>query len=156
MVLSSVLSVFWLVESANKTPNFLLTPTTCKYYPPNINRSRCCDQAICTECFVQIKRSEPTTTHIVSEPAACPYCVQENFGIIYTPPPWRGGLGSEVGLFDLFLRPNSKKIHSMVAYHQTYNDADHQQTLSLLRAINDGRKVSAQTVPKSFSLVCPK
>ncbi|EJF65679.1 hypothetical protein DICSQDRAFT_123867 [Dichomitus squalens LYAD-421 SS1] len=65
------------------------------YYPPNINRSRCCDQAICTECFVQIKRADPTTTHLVSEPAACPYCVQENFGVVYTPPPWRAGLGSE-------------------------------------------------------------
>ncbi|QRW00273.1 hypothetical protein RhiJN_28291 [Ceratobasidium sp. AG-Ba] len=62
------------------------------YYPPNINRSRCCDQAICTECFVQIKRSEPTTTHIVSEPAACPYCVQDNFGVTYEPPTWRSGL----------------------------------------------------------------
>ncbi|KAI6099893.1 hypothetical protein EDD16DRAFT_1697320 [Pisolithus croceorrhizus] len=49
------------------------------YYPSNINHSRCCDQAICTECFVQIKRIEPTTTHLVSEPAACPYCVQDNF-----------------------------------------------------------------------------
>ncbi|PPQ99937.1 hypothetical protein CVT24_009572 [Panaeolus cyanescens] len=65
------------------------------YYPPNINHSRCCDQAICTECFVQIKRAEPTTTHVVSEPAACPYCVQDNFGIVYTPPPWRAGLGSD-------------------------------------------------------------
>ncbi|KAJ6455750.1 hypothetical protein C8R45DRAFT_586796 [Mycena sanguinolenta] len=65
------------------------------YYPPNINHSRCCDQAICTECFVQIKRSEPTATHLVSEPAACPYCVQDNFGIVYTPPPWRAGIGSD-------------------------------------------------------------
>ncbi|KAF9227869.1 hypothetical protein BS17DRAFT_693406 [Gyrodon lividus] len=65
------------------------------YYPPHINHSRCCDQAICTECFVQIKRTEPTTTHIVSEPAACPYCVQDNFGVVYTPPQWRAGMGSE-------------------------------------------------------------
>ncbi|EIW60545.1 uncharacterized protein TRAVEDRAFT_70903 [Trametes versicolor FP-101664 SS1] len=65
------------------------------YYPPNINHSRCCHQAICTECFVQIKRADPTTTHLVSEPASCPYCVQENFGVVYTPPPWRAGLGSE-------------------------------------------------------------
>ncbi|KAF8631441.1 hypothetical protein AX17_005118 [Amanita inopinata Kibby_2008] len=65
------------------------------YYPPNINYSRCCDQAICTECFVQIKRNEPTTTHLVSEPAACPYCVQDNFGVIYRPPPWRAGIGSD-------------------------------------------------------------
>ncbi|KAJ8597879.1 hypothetical protein M405DRAFT_802706 [Rhizopogon salebrosus TDB-379] len=65
------------------------------YYPPNMNHSRCCDQAICTECFVQIKRTEPTATHLVSEPAACPYCVQENFGIVYTPPSWRAGIGSD-------------------------------------------------------------
>ncbi|KAG6888488.1 hypothetical protein C0995_007914 [Termitomyces sp. Mi166 len=69
------------------------------YYPPNINHSRCCDQAICTECFIQIKRSEPTATHLVSEPAACPYCVQENFGVVYRPPPWRAGIGSENSLF---------------------------------------------------------
>jgi hypothetical protein len=66
-----------------------------QYYPPNINHSRCCDQAICTECFVQIKRAEPTTTHVVSEPACCPYCVQENFGVVYAPPPWRAGIGSD-------------------------------------------------------------
>lgn len=65
------------------------------YYPLNMNHSRCCDQAICTECFVQIKRTEPTATHLVSEPAACPYCVQENFGVVYTPPPWRTGIGSD-------------------------------------------------------------
>lgn len=66
-----------------------------QFYPPNINHSRCCDQAICTECFVQIKRSEPTTTHLVSDPAACPYCVQEHFGVVYKPPPWRAGIGSD-------------------------------------------------------------
>ncbi|OJA21124.1 hypothetical protein AZE42_08294 [Rhizopogon vesiculosus] len=65
------------------------------YYPLNMNHSRCCDQAICTECFVQIKRTEPTATHLVSEPAACPYCVQENFGVVYTPPSWRAGIGSD-------------------------------------------------------------
>ncbi|KZT54573.1 hypothetical protein CALCODRAFT_485423 [Calocera cornea HHB12733] len=65
------------------------------YYPPNINKTRCCDHYICTECFVQIKRADPTPQHLVSEPAACPYCVQDNFGVIYTPPPWRAGIGSE-------------------------------------------------------------
>ncbi|KIM31024.1 hypothetical protein M408DRAFT_327926 [Serendipita vermifera MAFF 305830] len=70
-------------------------PICFMYYPPNINHSRCCFQAICTECFVQIKRNEPTPTHLVSEPACCPYCQQENFGITYAPPPWRTGLVSE-------------------------------------------------------------
>jgi hypothetical protein len=32
---------------------------------------------------------------MVSEPACCPFCVQEHFGIIYTPPFWRTGIGCE-------------------------------------------------------------
>lgn len=96
-----------------------------QYYPPNINHSRCCDQAICTECFVQIKRSEPTTTHLVSEPAACPYCVQDNFGVVYKPPPWRTGIGSDgmVGVclclsFGLSLIPLSTAELSLVGFSQ--------------------------------------
>ncbi|OWZ56877.1 zf-C3HC4 type zinc finger protein [Cryptococcus neoformans 125.91] len=56
-------------------------------YPPNINTSRCCQQPVCTECFVQIKRSEPTITHLESEPACCPFCVETDFGVIYERPP---------------------------------------------------------------------
>ncbi|SGZ22374.1 BQ5605_C022g09480 [Microbotryum silenes-dioicae] len=54
------------------------------YYPPPMVHTRCCDQPICTECFVQIKRAEPTTTHLESEPAACPFCMEPNFGCVYT------------------------------------------------------------------------
>jgi len=32
---------------------------------------------------------------MVSEPACCPFCVQEHFGVIYSPLPWRTGIGSE-------------------------------------------------------------
>ncbi|KAI8973535.1 hypothetical protein BDF20DRAFT_882906 [Mycotypha africana] len=54
------------------------------YYPANINYSRCCDQPICTECFVQIHRPLDAP----SQPATCPYCMEENYGIIYEPPAW--------------------------------------------------------------------
>lgn len=59
---------------------------TLQYYPPNINTSRCCQQPICTECFVQIKRPEATSTHLESEPACCPYCMETDFGVIYERP----------------------------------------------------------------------
>ena len=79
------------------------------YYPPYLNKTRCCDQPICSECFVQIKRPDPhppehhgeeppPTTEpqeeiqLVSEPAACPFCVQPEFGVTYEPPPFRRGL----------------------------------------------------------------
>ena len=84
------------------------------YYPPYLNKTRCCDQAICSECFVQIKRpdphppehadptappsmaienDEPEGDHsLIAEPAACPFCVQPEFGITYEPPSFRRGL----------------------------------------------------------------
>lgn len=82
------------------------------YYPPYLNKTRCCDQAICSECFVQIKRPEPHPPEhhdpsnpapppqdleadpeaLVSEPACCPYCQQPEFGVTYEPPPIKRGL----------------------------------------------------------------
>lgn len=80
------------------------------FYPPYLNRTRCCDQSICSECFVQIKRPDPhppehhdpsnpppseTTADaeaLVSEPACCPYCQRPEFGVTYDPPPFRRGL----------------------------------------------------------------
>ena len=53
-----------------------------RYYPPTLVHTRCCDQPICTECFVQIKRAEPDATHLKSEPAACPFCMEPNFGCL--------------------------------------------------------------------------
>lgn len=84
------------------------------YYPRFGNKTRCCDQWICSECFVQIKRPDPhppehtdpsapppppTTAdeggeegELVSEPATCPFCKQAEFGITYESPPFRRGL----------------------------------------------------------------
>jgi hypothetical protein len=85
------------------------------YYPPFLNKTRCCDQPICSECFVQIKRpdphppehhDDPDNPHppeaaengphdeylLVSEPATCPFCKQPEFGITYESPPFRRGL----------------------------------------------------------------
>ncbi|KAJ3983128.1 hypothetical protein F5890DRAFT_1414394 [Lentinula detonsa] len=130
-------------SSKSKRPNTLKEPsrpeaavyrgaTECPicflYYPPNINHSRCCDQAICTECFVQIKRSEPTTTHLVSESAACPYCVQENFGVVYTPPPWRAGIGSEGSVG--FLPRYSPKHSQQSLHHPTPTHKRRQKSFS--------------------------
>ncbi|KAF0524581.1 cellular response to glucose starvation-related protein [Gigaspora margarita] len=65
------------------------------YYPRNINYSRCCDQPICTECFVQIKRPEGGSLGANNSSAVCPYCVEPNFGVYYKPPPFCSGIGSE-------------------------------------------------------------
>ena len=75
------------------------------YIPGPLNYSTCCQQPICTECFVQIKRADPHFPHdevdptqpvkddsekdpnlLTTEPANCPYCATTEFTIIYTPP----------------------------------------------------------------------
>ncbi|KAK5109024.1 hypothetical protein LTR62_007572 [Meristemomyces frigidus] len=78
------------------------------YYPPYLNKTRCCDQSICSECFVQIKRPDPHPPEheqpgeprppeeeaetLVSEIASCPFCVTPEFGVTYDSPPFRRGL----------------------------------------------------------------
>ena len=97
----------YLYKDASECPICFL------YYPPYLNRTRCCDQAICSECFVQIKRPDPhppehadpsapqtsqpenpldQESQLVSEPAACPFCVQPEFGVSYDSPAFRRGL----------------------------------------------------------------
>ncbi|KAI0401076.1 hypothetical protein F4802DRAFT_619142 [Xylaria palmicola] len=87
-------------------------PLCLMYYPPYLNRTRCCCQLICSECFVQIKRPDPhfpehhgdepnaeesqinpeQSERLIMEPARCPYCTQSDFGVTYEPPPFRRGL----------------------------------------------------------------
>lgn len=56
-------------------------------YPTPLNFSRCCRQPICTECFVQMKRADPTSHNPPSsEPRSCPFCVEPEFGVSYSPP----------------------------------------------------------------------
>ena len=57
------------------------------HYPSPLNFSRCCHQPICTECFVAMKRADPNHTNPPSSEArSCPFCVEPNFGVIYSPP----------------------------------------------------------------------
>ncbi|CAM1502534.1 Fc.00g045180.m01.CDS01 [Cosmosporella sp. VM-42] len=101
------LEVF-LYKDATECPICFMT------YPPYLNKTRCCDQPICSECFVQIKRTDPHLPEhhpdgqardpnegltpddppemLISEPSACPYCQQPEFGVTYDPPPFRRGL----------------------------------------------------------------
>jgi len=98
----------FLYKDATECPICFLT------YPPYLNRTRCCDQPICTECFVQIKRADPHLPEhhpdgqardpneglnpedppemLISEPSSCPYCQQPELGVTYDAPPFRRGL----------------------------------------------------------------
>lgn len=90
-------------------------PICCLDYPPYLNLTRCCEQAICSECFVQIKRPDPHAPEhtepdpnappmseeerqaqaeglLVSEVATCPFCKLPEFGVTYNAPPFKRGL----------------------------------------------------------------
>ncbi|KAI7884731.1 uncharacterized protein EV154DRAFT_26521 [Mucor mucedo] len=62
--------------------NSVECPLCFLFYPGNINYARCCDQPICTECFVQLKKAPADST----KQMACPYCMTLDFGIIYQKP----------------------------------------------------------------------
>ncbi|DAZ97917.1 TPA: hypothetical protein N0F65_007258, partial [Lagenidium giganteum] len=53
-------------------------PICFMYYPGSLNISVCCQKAICSECFLQMKPPKK----IVS----CPFCNNEAFGVKYTAP----------------------------------------------------------------------
>lgn len=91
--------------------NVLECPICFMYYPASINKTRCCEQPICTECFVAIKRADPHPPHesesedeaaaerrkkdiigIISEPACCPFCMMPDFGVTFVAPGYRSGI----------------------------------------------------------------
>ncbi|KAF4591349.1 C2H2 zinc finger protein [Ophiocordyceps camponoti-floridani] len=105
----------YLYKEATECPICFLS------YPPYLNSTRCCDQPICSECFVQIKRADPHLPEhhpdgeardpnqgltaedppemLISEPSACPYCQQPEFGVTYEPPHFRRGLVHSTSTF---------------------------------------------------------
>ncbi|KAI8340425.1 hypothetical protein BD560DRAFT_412404 [Blakeslea trispora] len=66
-------------ERSDLYQNAIECPICFLYYPANINFTRCCDQPICTECFVQIKKNPSDFRRDID----CPYCMTESFGVVY-------------------------------------------------------------------------
>ncbi|KAF3926930.1 hypothetical protein ABW20_dc0106623 [Dactylellina cionopaga] len=120
-----------LYEHASECPICFL------YYPPHLNRTRCCDQPICSECFVQIKRADPHVPEhsppssptpqpadqdrrahagdqLISEPASCPFCKQPEFGVVFAALQWRRGL-----VYANQSHPYSVQQHSPLSYNST-------------------------------------
>lgn len=51
----------------------------CFLYYPSLNRSGCCRQGICTECFLQVKSS-------LTASVSCPFCNRAKYSIYYSGP----------------------------------------------------------------------
>ncbi|KAI8079828.1 uncharacterized protein BX664DRAFT_341553 [Halteromyces radiatus] len=71
----------WLDQNLDKDT---IECPICLLYYPFTNYTRCCGQPICTDCFLQLRRSDESPL----DPAACPFCVQPNLGVIHIPPEW--------------------------------------------------------------------
>ncbi|KAH6606127.1 hypothetical protein Trco_005280 [Trichoderma cornu-damae] len=121
----------YLYKDASECPICFLT------YPPYLNHTRCCDQPICSECFVQIKRADPHLPEhhpdgqvrdpnqglsaedppemLISEPSSCPYCQQPEFGVTYEPPPFRRGLAFSSNLASNTAMSSQSSLSSTLA-----------------------------------------
>lgn len=89
--------ILWLYRNTHECP-------ICFLLYPRLNSTKCCNQYICTECFVQIKRLPPHPRHevpggpppeayeLISEPAMCPYCQHPGFGVVFEAPPFEWGI----------------------------------------------------------------
>lgn len=89
---------------------------------PTLNSTRCCDHPICTDCFIQIKRPEPSF-----DPACCPYCVMPDLGVVLRK-------GNDVVLSDE-IRPDWRKK---------------KQEAEIERQINEARQIGANRLRPIF------
>jgi hypothetical protein len=55
-------------------------PICCLFFPMNTNRTVCCNQPLCSSCFVQL-RLHPRVRHV-----KCPYCNHDKLKIFYLAP----------------------------------------------------------------------
>lgn len=131
--------------------NGMECPICFLYYPNPLNYSKCCQQPICTECFVQIKRSEPHFPHdevdptsgpqddsekdpnlLISEPANCPYCATPNFKLTYTAPLFRrtGIGGVPPNLFQSIESTNSTSEKTVLTPTNTRLSQDDAKNIS--------------------------
>ncbi|ORZ20505.1 hypothetical protein BCR42DRAFT_408916 [Absidia repens] len=84
------MSLFLACHIPENVQNYVLYKETVEcpicflFYPPFINHTRCCDKLICTECFVQLKRSVESPSLAIH----CPFCMQPHLGVIRVPPSW--------------------------------------------------------------------
>ncbi|ATY65257.1 C2H2 zinc finger [Cordyceps militaris] len=134
----------YLYKDATECPICFLS------YPPYLNSTRCCDQAICSECFVQIKRADPhlpehhpdgqerdshqevnpenLSEMLTSVPSACPYCQQPDFGVTYDPPPFRRGLVYSTSSMNLASSSSRSPMSSQSSLHPPPNPSSVPQT----------------------------
>lgn len=149
----------FLYKDATECPICFLT------YPPYLNQTRCCDQSICTECFVQIKRADPHLPEhhpdgqardpneglnpedppemLISQPAACPYCQQPEFGVTYDAPPFRRGLVYAAPTSGLpSMTPSQSSLHSpppLSPTHQTGRRRGHSLSVNAPNVVTTDR-----------------
>ena len=137
------------------------------YYPPYLNKTRCCDQGMCSECFVQIKRPDPhppehqdpsapapppeeveaRAADFVSEPATCPFCKVPQFGITYEPPSFRRGLAYANHASN---HPVHQTMSGMSSTSSLTSSEDHGKVLPLA---NPGRRRTISVSASSSTVI---
>lgn len=110
---SSPVSKDWL------TTDMVECPICFSSYPKNINKTCCCNQPICTLCFVNLRMHS-------NRRICCPYCNQVSLGVIYDSPQMimmkeRGGSGACSNLAEQRLDHSQAGIHNQEASNSSAN-----------------------------------
>eukprot|EP01118_Nematostelium_gracile_P017512 TRINITY_DN7507_c0_g1_i1.p1 TRINITY_DN7507_c0_g1~~TRINITY_DN7507_c0_g1_i1.p1 ORF type:complete len:266 (-),score=59.41 TRINITY_DN7507_c0_g1_i1:28-825(-) len=78
LILHRRLAPFQKGEEECENEDYEECPICFLYYPGGLNRSTCCKKAICTECFLQIKKPNGQ--------ASCPFCQRGSYTVQFTGP----------------------------------------------------------------------
>lgn len=155
--------------------NGMECPICFLYYPEPLNYSSCCQQPICTECFVQIKRAEPHFPHdevdptqpvtndeekdpnlLTSEPANCAYCATPNFGVTYRPrEDRRVGIGGTDPATYVATDPEAKNVNKSAVITSDTIRPDWKTKLDKERARLAKRAANATAIHVSNRLIDP-
>lgn len=129
---------------------FVDCPICLLSYPRNINYTECCNQPMCTSCFVKIKR--PNSGRVIS----CPFCNHVNFSILYRKPRWLAELTKSEDQRDLTIKPDPvacEAVKKVVPAHeriQRIHSQHQQRTTTQPRYYYANRGNSSGAVPRRY------
>ncbi len=129
--------------------DFVDCPICLLAYPRNTNYTECCNQPMCTSCFVKIKR--PGSGRVIS----CPFCNHVNFAIFYRKPRWLAELAKPEGQREDSVKPDPvacESVKPIVPAHERIQRLHGQQRNNQTqpRYYYSNRGSSNGTVPRRY------
>merc|ERR1711862_880908 len=81
LILEKKVAPFYPGQEENTSKELDECPICFLYYHGGLNRARCCNKELCTECFLQIKKPDTLPSKCF-----CPFCNSPKFGVVFLGP----------------------------------------------------------------------